>query len=54
MNNIRDNPQASKDESFFETGREIHKDIVAQQLSQILVAQKDCQIARTAFLLFKR
>ena len=50
MNNIRDNPQASKDESFFETGREIHKDIIAQKLSQILVAQIDCQIARTAFL----
>jgi len=27
--NIRDNQQASKDERFSETGREINKDIVA-------------------------
>ena len=31
MNNIRDNRQASKDERFSETGREINKDIVAPE-----------------------
>ena len=30
INNIRDKRQASKDERFSETGREIKKDIVAQ------------------------
>ena len=36
MNNIRDNCQASKDERFLKTGREINKDIVApKKLSQI-------------------
>ena len=55
MNNIRDNRQASKDERFSETGREINKDIVAQKrLSLIPVVWKDCQIVRTAFHRFKR
>ena len=45
MNNIRDNQQASKDERFSETGREINKDIVApKRLSQIPVVREDCQI----------
>lgn len=45
MNDIRDNRQASKDERFSETGREIYKDIVApKKPSQIPVARKDCQI----------
>ena len=55
MNNIRDNRQASKDERFSETGREINKDIVApKRLSQIPVVREDCQIIRTAFHRFKR
>jgi len=45
MNNIRDNRQASKDERFSETGREINKDIVApKRLSQIPDVREDCQI----------
>ena len=55
MNNIRDNQQASKDERFSGTGREINKDIVAlKKPSQIPVARKDCQTVRTAFHRFKR
>jgi len=55
MNNIRDNRQASKDEIFSGTGREINKDIIApKRLSQIPVVQEDCQIVRTAFHRFKR
>ena len=55
MKNIRDNRQASKDERFSETGREINKDIVApKQLSQIPVVWEDCQIVQTAFHRFKR
>jgi len=55
MNNIRDSRQASKDERFSETGREINEDIVApKQLSQIPVVRKDCQIVQTAFHRFKR
>ena len=50
MNNIHDNRQASKDERFPETGREINKDIVApKRLSQIPVVGEDCQIVRSAF-----
>ena len=49
------NRQASKDERFSKTGREINKDIVAlKNLSQIPVARKDCQILQTAFHYFKR
>ena len=52
---IRHNRQASKDERFSETGREINKDIVAsKRLSQIPVVREDCQIVRTAFHRFKR
>ena len=49
MNNIHDNQQASKDERFSETSREINKDIVAcsKNLSQIPVAQENCQIVRS-------
>jgi len=54
MNNIRDNRQASKDERFSETSREINKDIVApKQLSHIPVVREDCQIVQTAFHDFK-
>ena len=43
MNNIRDNRQASKDERFSETRREINKDIVAPKKPwQTPIAQKDC------------
>ena len=43
MNNIHDNQQASKDETFSKTGRGINKDIVApKKLSQIPVVQEDC------------
>ena len=49
------NRQASKDERFFETGREINKDIVApKRLSQIPVVREDCQKVRTAFHRVKR
>jgi len=42
MNNIR---QASKDERFSETGREINKDIVfPKRLSQIPIVWEDYQI----------
>ena len=55
MNNIRDNRQASKDERFSETGREINKDIVApKNLSQIQVTREDFEILRTAFHRLKR
>ena len=53
--NIHDNRQASKDERFSETGREINKEIVApKRLSQIPVVREDCQIVRAAFHRFKR
>jgi len=52
---IRHNRQASKDERFSKTGREINKDIVAsKRLSQIPVVREDCQIVRTSFHRFKR
>jgi len=55
MNNMRNNRQASKDERFSETGREINKDIVvAKRLSQIPVVWEDCQIVQTAFHRFER
>jgi len=55
MNNILDSRQASKDERYSETGREINKDIVApKQLSQIPVVREDWQIVQTAFHRFKR
>ena len=55
MKNIRGNRQASKDERFSETGREINKDIVApKRLLQIPVVREDCQIVRTAFHRFIR
>ena len=55
MNNIRDNRQASKDERFSETDREINKDIIApKKLSQIPVAREGCQMIQTAFHRFKR
>jgi len=42
MNNIHDNQQASKDERFSETDREMNKDIVApKRLSQIPVVRED-------------
>jgi len=54
MNNIRDNRQASKDERFSETGREINKDIVSPKgFSKIPVVREICQILRTAFHRFK-
>jgi len=50
MSNIRDNRQASKEERFFETGREINKDIaVPKRLPQIPIVREDCQIVRSAF-----
>ena len=49
MNNIHDNHQASKDERFSETGREINKDIIAPKTTFTdSLAREDCQILRTA------
>ena len=55
MNNMRDNRQASKDERFSETGREINQDIFApKRLSQIPVVREESQIVQTACHHFKR
>ena len=54
MSNIHDNRQASKDERFSKTGREINKDIIAsKKLSQIPVVREDCQIVRLLFTAFR-